>query len=92
MNNQRQPLKTRESLGTSVSDILRTVCLENEQTAQSGGFFWRDIRLLTLLGHPVVLLNPFLGFFFVLKFAEVVGSFVWPRDFHAPIACLSDWV
>jgi hypothetical protein len=48
----------------------------------------RKIRLLTLLGHPVMPLNPFLGLCFGLKFAEKMRRLVWPRDFDAPKTCL----
>jgi hypothetical protein len=61
--------------------------------ALSGRLFYvgRKIRLLTLLGHPVVPLNPFLGFCFGLKFAEEMWSLVWPRDFDAPKTRLCNW-
>jgi hypothetical protein len=39
---------------------------------------------------PAVPLNPFLGFCFGLKFAEVVRGFVWPRYSDAPITRLRD--
>lgn len=46
------------------------------------------VGFLALLDEPMVLGNPSFCFGLGLKSAEVVRSFVRPRDFHAPIAGL----
>jgi hypothetical protein len=76
--------KALRFVGASVT--LQWYFADSAPRVLSERFFYvgRKIRLLTLLGHPVVPLNPFLGFCFGLKFAEEVWSLVWPRDFDAP--------